>query len=123
MLEEMIPTEPNPPYDWIATLVNFLFLGLAGALGAVVRHIHTPARKLAQRISEWLGGALCSIYGSELIASAIHHILDKFDLIDSTYVVPEKLLGFAGFLCGALGVTVIDEIIKVVKKRIQATKH
>ena len=41
----MIPTEPNPPYDWITTLINFLFLGLAGALGAVVRHIHTPARK------------------------------------------------------------------------------
>ena len=117
MLEEMIPTEPNPPYDWVATLVNFLFLGLAGALGAVVRHIHTPARKWAQRISEWLGGALCSIYGSELIASAIHHILDKFDLIDSTYVVPEKLLGFAGFLCGALGVTVIDLTIKAIRKR------
>ena len=117
MLEEMIPTEPNPPYDWIATLVNFLFLGLAGALGAVIRHIHTPARKWAQRISEWLGGALCSIYGSELIASAIYHILDKFDLIDSTYVVPEKLLGFAGSLCGALGVTVIDLTIKAIRRR------
>lgn len=52
----MIPTEPTPPYDWIATLVNFLFLSLAGALGTVVRHTHTPARKLVQCISEWLGG-------------------------------------------------------------------
>ena len=93
----MISPEPNPPYDWIATLVNFLFLGLAGALGAVVRHIHTPARKLAQRISEWLGGALCSIYGSELIVSTIHYMLDKFDLTDSAYVVSEKLLSFAVF--------------------------
>ena len=62
MLEEMIPTEPNPPYDWITTLVNFLFLGLAVALGAVVRHIHTPARKLAQRISEWLGGGVFNLW-------------------------------------------------------------
>ena len=109
--------EPNPQYDWIATIINCLLLGLAGALGAVVRHIHTPTLKWAQRISEWLGGALCSIYGSELTASAIHHILSKFDLIDSTYVVPEKLLGFSGFLCGALGVTVIDLTIRAIRKR------
>ena len=62
-------------------------------------------------------GVLCSIYGSELIASAIHHILDKFDLIDSIYVVPEKLLSFAGFLYEALGVTVIDLTIKAIRKR------
>ena len=90
---------------------------MAGALGALVRHINTPARKWIQRLPEYFSGALCSIYGSELIASAIHHILDKFDLIDSTYVVPEKLLGFAGFLYNALGVTVIDLTIKAIRKR------
>lgn len=117
MLEEMITPEPNPPYDWMATLVNFIFLGLAGVLGAVVHHILTPARTWAQRISEWLVGALCAIYGSELIASAIHHILVKFDLINSSYVLPEKILGFAGFLCGALGATIIELAIKAIRKR------
>ena len=97
-------------------LTSYFWAWLAhwGQSYAIYTH---QARKWAQRISEWLGGALCSIYGSELIASAIHHMLDKFDLIDSTYVVPEKLLGFAGFLCGALGVTVIDLTIKAIRKR------
>lgn len=116
MLEKMITPEPNP-HDWIVTLTNFLFLGLAGALGALVRHINTPARKWIRRLPEYFSGALCSIYGSELIASAIHHVLTKFDVIDSSYVVPEKLLGLAGFMCGALGITVIDLTIKAIRKR------
>lgn len=88
-----------------------------GALGALMRHINTPARKWIRHLPEYFGGALCSIYGYELIASAIHHILDKFHLIDSTYVVPEKLLGIAGFLCGALNASVIDITIKAMRKR------
>lgn len=46
---------------------------------------------------------MCAVYGAELIANTIHHCLDKYDLIDSSYVVPEKIIGIAGFLCGALG--------------------
>ena len=39
---------------------------------------------------EWVGGALCAIYGAELAANTLYHRLDKFDPIDSSYVVPEK---------------------------------
>lgn len=119
MLEKMTPEQQTPP-DWIGYIIYLIITGLAGALGAFVRQIHSPARKWPQRILEWLGGALCAIYGSEIVASAIHHSLNKFDLIDSSYVVPEKILGLAGFLCGALGVTVIDFVIQLIKNHVDA---
>lgn len=49
----MIPTEPNPPYDWIVTLANFLFLGLAGTLDALMHYINPPARKWVRRLPEY----------------------------------------------------------------------
>ena len=66
---------------------------------------------------EWVGGALCAIYGAELAANALSHLLDKFDLIDGSYVVPEKFLGLAGFLCGALGVAMIDSVISLLRRK------
>ena len=56
-------------------------------------------------------------YGAELAANTLYHSLDKFDLIDSSYVVPEKILGLAGFLCGALGVSAIDWCITLIRRR------
>ena len=44
-------------------------------------------------------------------------LLDKFDLIDGSYVVPEKFLGLAGFLCGALGVAIIDSVISLLRRK------
>ena len=81
--------------------------------------IYTPplpenARNASQNGSR---DTLCSVYGVELKASAIHHILNKFDLIDSTHVAPQKLLDFGGFHCEALGVTVINLTINVIPKR------
>ena len=66
---------------------------------------------------EWVGGALCAIYGAELAANALYHLLDKSDLIDGSYAVPEKFLGLAGFLCGALGVAAIDIGIGFLKRK------
>ena len=58
----MITPEPNPPYDWIATLVNFLFLGLAGALGAVVRHTHTSPQMGATHLRMARGCAVFNLW-------------------------------------------------------------
>ena len=121
MLEEMIPPDQNPPPDWLAYLVKLGLLALAGACGTFLNQLHGPHKKWPQRVMEWVGGALCAIYGAELAANTLYHSLDKFDLIDSTYVVPEKILGLAGFLCGALGVTVIDLAIHTAKKYLNKT--
>lgn len=121
MLEEMTP-EHNTPPDWIAYIIYLFITGLAGAFGAFVRQIHSPARKWPQRILEWLGGALCAIYGAEIVASALHRSLIKLDLIDSSYVIPEKILGLAGFLCGALGITLIDYTLKLIQSNISPSK-
>lgn len=45
---------------------------------------------------EWVGGSLFAIYGAG--ANTLYHSLDKFDLIDSSYVVPEKNLALPVFL-------------------------
>jgi len=39
---------------------------------------------------EWVGGSLFAIYGVELAANTLYDSLGKFDLIDSSYVVPDK---------------------------------
>ena len=114
-------SENNPPPDWLAYLVKLGLLALAGACGTFLRQLHGPYKKWPQRVMEWVGGALCAIYGAELAANTLYHSLDKFDLIDSSYVVPEKILGLAGFLCGALGVTLIDLAIHTAEKYLNKT--
>lgn len=106
--------QKNIPPDWLAYSLYVILTGLAGALGAFVYQIHGPIKNWTQRIAEWIGGALCAIYGAELAAQAILHILDKFDLVDKSYVMPDKIIGLAGFLCGALGVSIIDTAIKLI---------
>lgn len=111
-------SENNPPPDWLAYLIKIGLLALAGACGTFLSQLHGAPKKWPQRVMEWVGGALCAIYGAELAANTLYHVLDKFDLIDSSYVVPEKILGLAGFLCGALGVTLIDLAIHTAEKHL-----
>ena len=94
----MITPAPNP-HDWIVTLTNFRFFSLAEALGVLARHINTPARKRIRRLPEYFSGALCSIYGSTPFASTTHHILTKLDVIDSSYIVPEKPIRNTAISC------------------------
>ena len=110
-------SENNPPPDWLAYLVRFGLLALAGACGSFLSQLNGAPKKWPQRVMEWVGGALCAIYGAELAANALYHLLDKSDLIDDSYAVPEKFLGLAGFLCGALGVAAIDIGIGFLKRK------
>lgn len=41
---------------------------------------------------EWVGGVLCVTYGPEFAANTLYYSIDKFDMIDSFYVLPEKYL-------------------------------
>ncbi|WP_422531734.1 hypothetical protein [Bartonella apihabitans] len=110
-------SENNPPPDWLAYLVRLGLLALAGACGSFLSQLNDAPKKWPQRVMEWVGGALCAIYGAELAANTLSHLLDKFDLIDGSYVVPEKFLGLAGFLCGALGVAIIDSVISLLRRK------
>jgi len=100
------------------TIWAILSTAIAGALGALVRQIHSPARRWPKRMLEWFGGALCAIYGAEIVAQTIYYSLTKFDLINDSHIVPEKIIGLAGFLCGALGVSAIDGFIIFIKRKI-----
>jgi len=96
----MITPDQNTPPDWLAIVIKWLFLALAGACGTFLSQLHGPNKKWPQRVMEWVGGALCAIYGAELAANTLYHSLGKFDLIDSSYVVPEKYLALPVF-CAA----------------------
>ena len=113
----MIQPDQNTPPDWLAFMIKWLCIAFAGACGTFLSQIHAGPKKWPQRVMEWVGGALCAIYGAELAANALYHLLDKSDLIDGSYVLPEKILGLAGFLCGALGVTVVDWCITFIRRR------
>ncbi|EJF95464.1 hypothetical protein [Bartonella tamiae] len=108
--------DKNIPPDWFSAIIYTAITALAGALGAFVTQINGPSRNWAKRVTEWIGGALCAIYGAELVAQTIHHLLDKYDFIHPDYVLPEKIIGLAGFLCGALGISIIDGLIFLIKK-------
>ena len=112
----MIQPDQNPPPDWLAYIIKLGWIALAGALGSFFSQLYNKGRKWPQRMTEWGGGALCAIYGAEIVANTIYHLLVKFDLIDGSYVVPEKLLGFAGFLCGVLGVKIIIRGMNIINK-------
>ncbi|EJF92635.1 hypothetical protein [Bartonella tamiae] len=110
-----MPNKSLPP-DWFTYIVYTLITALAGVFGAFVMQINAPTRKWTQRVTEWIGGALCAVYGAELVAQALHHMLIKYDFIHPDHIVPEKIIGLAGFLCGAVGVALIDGFIKIIKK-------
>ncbi|RCL03039.1 MAG: hypothetical protein JSC189_000449 [Candidatus Tokpelaia sp. JSC189] len=107
--------EKNLHHEWIMTLWAILSTALAGALGALVRQINEPKRKWTKRVIEWIAGACCAIYGAELVALTLYHSLEKLDLINQGHVIPEKITGLAGFLCGALGVEAINGLIILIK--------
>ena len=62
----------------------------AGAYRTFLSQLHGPNKKWPRRVMEWVGGSLFAIYGAELAANTLYYSLDKFNLIDSSYVVPEK---------------------------------
>ena len=117
MLGKMIQPDQNPPPDWLDFLIKWASIAFAGACGSFVSQLYRKNAHLnfPQRVMEWVGGALCSIYGTEIVANTIYHLLDKFDLIDKTYIMPEKIFGFSGFLCGVLGVKIIMRCLNTVK--------
>ena len=66
MLGEMITPDQNTPPDWLAIVIKWLFLALAGACGTFLSQLHGPNKKWPQRVMEWVGGALCAIMEQSL---------------------------------------------------------
>lgn len=105
----------STPPEWLAALLALFWTAIIGALGAFVRQIHGPEKTKKQILCELLAGAICSVVGAEIIAESIYYALLKFDLINPQFLLPEKIIALSGFLCGALGVVLIDFAVLVIK--------
>ncbi|UXN03109.1 MULTISPECIES: hypothetical protein [unclassified Bartonella] len=108
--------ERNIPPDWYLTLFGLFWTGLAGSLGAVLRQITGPKQSWLKRLSEWIGGAICAVYMTPTVTHISLHLLNKFDLIEQGAILsPESITGLAGLMCGALGITLIESLVIIIK--------
>lgn len=101
-----------PPdfYGWVGFVIS-------GSVGAMIRHLNSGAGRI-KIIIEMIAGAVCAAYCSELIAHILFHALIKFDLVEPQKYPPEKLMAFAGFLCGMCGIQLLNAAIEKLKKMV-----
>jgi len=110
----------NRPFisEYFSALYALFSIAFAGACGAFFHQIHSPQKRFSMRVLEWFCGAICAVYGSELVAFISYHLLVKYDLIGAQQISPEKLYGFSGFLCGALGANCSKLFFSLIKPRL-----
>jgi len=99
-------------------LSNIFNLSLSGLAGAFLYQLNANQKSLKHRATQAIGGAICAIYASSIIANIIQHTLLKYDLINIADISQTKLYSFAGFICGALGSSLINVIIEYLKNKL-----
>ncbi|MDN5249401.1 MAG: hypothetical protein QWI73_04850 [Alphaproteobacteria bacterium] len=103
-------------------LDNFFNLSLSGLAGAFLYQLNANEKSHIHRFAQAIGGAICAIYASELVAHIMQHLLVKYDLIDIHAISQPKLYSFAGFICGAFGSSFINFIIEYLYTKLPAKK-
>lgn len=102
---------------WVAAKTASIVSGVAGAY---VRNLFPPYKPWSQRIPEYVGGALTAVYGGPVVGPLMFNALVGLfawtgipvgDALPRTNV--ESL---AGFLCGVVGLTVIEGLFIVARK-------
>lgn len=109
-----MPLKHTPP-EWLLYLFALLSTAVAGALGAFVRQIGSTEKSLMRRMAEWVAGAVAAIYATPVVAPVIYRLLERHDLVSAPLTL-ENITGLAGFLSGALGITVIELAVKILRK-------
>lgn len=97
-------------------IYNYVSLFIAGMLGTFVRQLYVKRVSIFQRISEYIAGALCAIYGAQIVASIICSMLCESGFV----LVRDKLLSFSAFLCGMFGLSLCEygfQYITYLKKK------
>jgi len=97
-------------------LTGVLSTGAAGALGAFTNQLNGQKKSFTLRVVEWFCGGVCAVYGSELLAYILHHLLLKYDLIGQGQILPQNLMSLSGFLCGMLGLSAWQTLINTLKE-------
>lgn len=108
---KLVPNRIPPDfYSWIIYVI-------AGAVGALVRNVGSGER-IIKILLDMVCGALCSVFCADLLAAIIMHCLVKFDMIQHQEVASDKLLGFAGFICGVAGMRLMTLIMAWIARKL-----
>lgn len=109
-VHDLLPNRIPPDiYSWIIYVI-------AGAVGALVKNVGS-GEKVLKILLDMICGAFCSVFCADLLAEIILHCLIKFDLIQHQ-VASDKLIGFAGFICGVAGMRLMTLIIEWIARKL-----
>ncbi|WP_412057384.1 hypothetical protein [Bartonella sp. DGB2] len=110
-----MPEKQIPP-DWLSWFGMMLSTALAGIFGAFVRQLANHDKSCWQRVCEWVGGGVLAIYASPTVSYMLYHLLLRFDMVGvDDGLSPNNIMGLAGFICGAVGVSSIELLLSVLR--------
>ncbi len=98
----------NKDIDFLIQIYNYITLGVAGVFGVFVRHIYVKKTSIMQKIVEYLAGALCAIYGANILCQILYHMLIRYNFSMQDGESWQKLLSLSAFLCGMFGLSLCE---------------
>ncbi len=117
----MADLQPHgPPPDLLAWILAKAMTAGAGALGALVRNLFPPRRRLRQRAAEYVGGALAAVFFGPVAGPILHQLILAFGRTMGVALEPvmprESVDSLAAFLCGVVGLTMIEGLILLARR-------
>ena len=89
---------------------------LAGIAGAFVANIFPPHKPWRERVAEYVGGALMALYVGPTAGPVLHNgilAVSAWWRIPPAQTIPQASVeSLAGFMCGALGLTIIKGLLR-----------
>lgn len=87
---------------------NYHTIILAALFGVFIRQIYVKKGSILQRILEYIAGALCSVYGADLLAHMLYQLLLHYHFIPPAQLMPQSLVSLSAFLCGMFGLSLCE---------------
>lgn len=106
----------NKDIDYLIQIYNYMTLAISGCFGVFIRHFYIKKNDIIQNILEYIAGALCSIYGSDILSGILANILIHYNFYINDYDTKQKLLSLSAFLCGMFGLSLCECAFNYFKK-------
>lgn len=108
------------PQEWLAFLISKGAAAASGLAGAYIRNLFPPFKPWSQRIPEYVGGALTAVYAGPVagpvLSSALDRMLTLVGISLADTLPRQNVESLAGFLCGVIGLTIIEGIFVIVRR-------
>lgn len=102
---------------------NYHTIILAALFGVFIRQIYVKKGSILQRILEYIAGALCSVYGADILAHILYQLLLHYHFIPPAQLMPQSLVSLSAFLCGMFGLSLCELGFCYIFCRIYKLKH